>query len=307
MTYSNQKVSHFIKIVLIVFFVIAISVAIAIYTPIVIYITKVPDVIWSGLLASILTLSGVFLSNHNNMKRLTQELKHDAEQKRTERESALRREIYLKAAEEMVRAHLHLSRLPIIDLTKENPADGLSDFFSIMAKIQLIAEVETTHLLSDLNTSYVNLIFRLMSNLQPMQKYRTDIEINERQSQVYQSEINRVLAAMTQYNEELQNDKRKFKALQDSYDFNKQQNEEAYEQTKLSREKFTELHKEFVKDLSIEIQDISVKQIALFAQLRKELGLSGDLNNFASQFKAQNAAVLENLNEFIGKLKTGDD
>lgn len=73
------------------------------------FLKSVPDVIWSGLLASFLTLGGVLLSNRGYTQRLRLQLDHDAAEKTKERTAILRRETYLRAAEELVRVNAYLA------------------------------------------------------------------------------------------------------------------------------------------------------------------------------------------------------
>jgi hypothetical protein len=75
----------------------------------------VPDVVWSGLLASAVTLGGVFLSNASNNKRLKIQLKHDEQQKANERISTLRRPVYIECVGELVKLMQRISSLPDID------------------------------------------------------------------------------------------------------------------------------------------------------------------------------------------------
>src|SRR3546814_7020246 len=64
---------------------------------------EVPDVVWSAVIASVITLAGVMLSNWSNTQRLMRQLAHDAHEKEKERSSAMRRDVYLKATEEMAK------------------------------------------------------------------------------------------------------------------------------------------------------------------------------------------------------------
>jgi len=112
------------------------------------FLKSIPDVIWSGLIASMLTLGGVLISNGSNTNRLKLQLQHDANEKTKERTATLRREVYLRAAEELVKANAHLATLPQLDLSKTNLGDGLQGFFSATARLQLIAEPKTALLVS---------------------------------------------------------------------------------------------------------------------------------------------------------------
>lgn len=109
-------------------------------TDLISFLQSIPDVIWSGLIASVLTLSGVLISNSSNTSRLKLQLQHDAGQKTTERIAALRRDVYLQAAEELTKANTYLGSLSQIDLAKTNASEGMQGFFGAAAKLQLVAE-----------------------------------------------------------------------------------------------------------------------------------------------------------------------
>jgi hypothetical protein len=97
-------------------------------------LTSVPSAIWSGILGALLALSGVLISNRSNTTRLRIQLQHDAAEKSKERTSSMRREIYLRTVEELVKANSHLSGLPNLDPTKINIGEGLQGFFSAAAR-----------------------------------------------------------------------------------------------------------------------------------------------------------------------------
>jgi hypothetical protein len=82
------------------------------------FLARVPDVIWSGLIASVVTLSGVMISNRSNTKRLIRQLAHDSQEKHKERFASMRRDVYLKAAEELAKVSSFFGRLPQIDPTE---------------------------------------------------------------------------------------------------------------------------------------------------------------------------------------------
>jgi hypothetical protein len=103
----------------------------------------VPDVIWSGVIASVLTLGGVFISNSSNTKTLKIQLAYDATEKDKDRKTMLRREVYLNVVEESVKANSYLASLPSLDLASTNFASGLQGFFVAAAKLELVADSKT--------------------------------------------------------------------------------------------------------------------------------------------------------------------
>src|SRR3546814_20377679 len=105
---------------------------------------EVPDVVWSAVIASVITLAGVMLSNWSNTQRLMRQLAHDAHEKEKERSSAMRRDVYLKATEEMAKVGSYFGSLTQLHPVKDNLGDGLKDFLSTYAKVQLVQQPENT-------------------------------------------------------------------------------------------------------------------------------------------------------------------
>ncbi len=61
---------------------------------------KIPINIWSVVLGSMIAFGGILISNWSNSKRLKLQLNHESELKAIDRKVAMRRDVYLNAAEE---------------------------------------------------------------------------------------------------------------------------------------------------------------------------------------------------------------
>jgi hypothetical protein len=142
-------------------------------------LNSIPIVIWSGLFGAFLALTGVLLSNRENRKRLEVELKHKEAENEKERFADLRHQIYLSAAEEIVKVNVYVSRFVQIDMTQENIGDGFSLFSSIMAKLQLVAEPKTSLLVGKLVTTYGEMFGRAMTEIVPLQLAQQAAKINK--------------------------------------------------------------------------------------------------------------------------------
>jgi hypothetical protein len=165
------------------------------------YFSRIPDVVWSGILASLLTLTGVMLSNWSNTKRLVKQLDHDSSEKAKDRFNSMRRDVYLKAAEEIAKVNSYLGGIPQLDPTKINIGDGLADFLAASAKLQLVAQPETSRLAGDLTTRYGEIFMSLLFKAMPVHSANSDIKILGDFYDRNQAEVTRVLAEMTQLNE----------------------------------------------------------------------------------------------------------
>lgn len=144
-------------------------------------LASIPGVIWSGVVGAALALCGVLVSNRGNTARLRIQLDHDAREKGKERTAALRRDVYQRVVEELVKANVHLAGLPSLDPTKVNIGEGLQGFFSTAARLQLVAEPKTALLMNTLVSEYGELLIDLMAELMPVHAAQSDIQIADRQ------------------------------------------------------------------------------------------------------------------------------
>lgn len=267
------------------------------------FITSIPDVIWSGVIASVLTLSGVLISNWSNSNRHKAQLKHDSDEKAKERKANLRREVYLLAAEELVKANNHLGKLPQLDITKSNPADGLQGFFAAAAKLQLVSEPKTSLLVSELVTTYGELVLKAISKTLPIQELRVDIAIRDDHYNRAQAEVSRILATMTQFNESAQTDAIAFAALQRSFEFHQGQATIIASEREGLWKQQNSLHITFVKELLTEMKVIGEQQVPVMVEIRRELDLAGDADEFLQQMNNQWKRISSQLDAVLYELE----
>lgn len=267
------------------------------------FLNEIPDVIWSGVIASVLTLSGVLLSNWSNTNRLKLQLKHDSEEKAKQRKADLRKDVYLLAAEELVKANAHLASLPQADLTKVNAADGLQGFFSSATKLQMICETKTSLLVSELVGAYGELLLKVLSKVQPIQHLQTEIAIHNDYYNQALSEVSRVLAAMTQFNESAKSDDAVFDALNRSFEFQQgQANKFAEERSELWRQR-NALHLAFAREFIAEMKLIGERGMYVMVEIRRELDVGGDINEFLKQMNKQWQRMSAQLDAFLNSLE----
>jgi len=259
------------------------------------FITGIPAVIWSGVIASCLTLGGVLLSNRGNTNRLVLQLKHDAEEKAKQRKADMRKDVYLAVAEEHSKAHAYIATLPQLDLTKTNPSEGLYAFFAATARLQVVAETKTALLASDLASAYGALMVKLLVKLEPIQQCHTGINISDDLYKQSAAEVKRVLAKMHQFTESAQDDAAVFAALQSSFDFHQgQANKYAKECGEFASKKDF-LHRAFIKEVFEELKPVADCSLPLIVEVRRELEVGGDLE----EFKEHNGKLLERMNKQI--------
>lgn len=266
-------------------------------------VTSIPDTVWSGIIGAILALSGVLLSNRGNTSRLRIQLQHDAAEKARERTAALRREVYLRAIEELTKANSHLAGLPNLDPTKVNISDGLQGFFAAAARLQLVAEPKTALLVNKLVGEYVELLFELLGTLRPAHTARTDIQVADHNYTLAQAEVSRVLGEMTKLNESGKPDPAAFRTLQAGFDFQQGQSAKYAAERDAAWSRFNAASVAFQRALLARLRDLASRQVPVMIELRRDLGLGGELDELEGQMRRQMQRMEERFNVLIAQLE----
>lgn len=267
------------------------------------YLTKIPDVVWSGLLAAALTLAGVMLSNRSNTKRLIRQLSHDSQEKNKDRINALRKDVYLKAAEETAKVNGYLGKIPQIDPTKENIAEGLSEFFAVAAKLQLVSQPETSQLAGELVTRYGEILLVLLAKASPIHDLNTDIRIAGEFYDRNQAEATRALAEMTQLNESGRPDPSRFDALQRTFDHAQKAANDYSEDRSEAYAKHGVAMRDYTIALINEMRSVGTLQVRLAAAIRGELSLTTDLAEYEARLQANFERMDKAMQDLLAKLE----
>lgn len=262
----------------------------------------IPVMVWSGFVAATAALAGVLVSNSGNNKRLKLQLKHDSQEKNLDRITAMRREVYLKAAEDMTRANSIISDLPNRDLMEGDICSEFHSLFASCAKVQLIAESDTALKVSLLVEYYGMLLVRLMSQLTPLQGAKLKIKIHTESREEERGHSKRLSKEIALFQESARSDANILKALIDSrhgHDINITQLDKIITDV---RGEHNELLKAFNQNLMIEAYKISKAQIPALVAFRKDLGMHSDVEMFAAQLEASNNNIQSEVGAALSKI-----
>jgi hypothetical protein len=256
-------------------------------------VENVPPVIWSGVIASMLTLGGVLLANRDNTKRLLVQLDHDGKQKDRDRLLNLRKDVYLQAPKEAVKAMAYLGNLPTRDLTKMGDDEGIFGYVSTSAQIGVISELSTA---GEVNRLAMMLAARLVETvweLRDVQSLRSDIDIGAARLETLNIEIRRILAEQQKMAEDGVHDAARSEALRKWSEFNMQEFHDLRLELDDLRNKYQRALYEHAKESSKRTPEMAAQQIKIMAAIRKEIGLSDDLDAFEKQMTEQGKALQE--------------
>jgi hypothetical protein len=266
-------------------------------------LASIPDVIWSGVIASMLTLGGVLLANHSNTTRLRIQLQHESTEKSKQRRADLRKEVYLGAAEETVKANAYLASLPQADFSKLEPSPSLQGFFAAAAKLQMVADTNTAILTSQLVGTYGQLLFKTLQMARPIQKARSDAEVAKMLYDEAQPEIKRVLSAMSAQNESGNPKPEVFAALERSFDFHSEQSKKHATAQQGALAQVNALHIEFLREFLPMVKEVGMKTMSLMIEIRREFDIESDGEAMEREMRAQWSKMDESVESLLRNLR----
>ena len=266
-------------------------------------IKSIPDVVWAAIAASVLTLGGVFLSNKSSTNRLNLQLLHDAQQKDKDRKYDLRKNVFLKAAEEITNASMHIETMHEQDLTKVNIGIGLKGLAVAAHQMSLIASTETVNAINELMTGFIESFLKLSCELIPLQNIRTDINILNQTYENYSANVQRLLREMEERNISGKTDHKSWNAITKSFDFNQSECKKISDERSLKWSELNQLALKFFKATINESKSISMLTIPALVGIRKELDLETDEEEYRDQLKKQSKKMNLSFDLFLKKLE----
>ena len=266
------------------------------------FLKSIPDVVWSGVIASSLTLGGVLLANRSSTARLRIQLEHESSEKAKQRRAELRKDVYLSAAAASVKANAYLAALPNTDLSKPDALTPMQDFFAAAAKLQMVADTQTALQASQLVGTYGQLLLKVMQLARPIQNAKIAAQSSKQTYDEARAEIKRILAAMTALNESGKQDPEQFAGLGRSFEFQSERaaKHAAAQQTSLDRA--TSLHLGFLREFLPSIKVIGLKTMTLSLEIRREFDVDSDSVAMEAELRAQWQRMDESVDSLLSSL-----
>lgn len=264
-------------------------------------LAKVPDTIWAAVIASLLTIGGVILTNLHSRKQQREALVHDSNQRDREREMSLRKEVYMPAIETISTFHGLLSRLPDLNLPEREYTSALQSNSGAIGKIHVIASNETVQSVMRVQQVAGIAFIRCWPIRASLVNRKAEIdELTRLIEQSIQEEV-RIIELMKQHNIDGSTDGRRWKILNDNIDFeiHNRSKHEKRKQELLAEQNPALL--EFTQDCFNETLKIAELIPPAILAIRKELNLPLDENSYLEACKEQVQKARAAFNEFISK------
>lgn len=275
------------------------SIACGIYS----WFRSVPDVIWSGVIASLLTLGGVLLTNRGNSKRLNDQLTHDASEKAKERIFQTRRDVYLKATEELVKANAYMAAIPTMDATKTNVSDGLNELLSSLSKVQLIAETEASKATTKLMSAYGSMFLTAIQYLPPISSAKTSIDLSQEYLNSTHNKIQQILDLKEAQNRLPNPDAGIVEYLDRQYESYRRETEYYSKEVDGHWKTHNIALEQFHSHVLSKVLENLPLQIELMKEIRRDLGLDADISEVEALMDEQVKSMREHMKETMQSLK----
>ncbi|MEI8670634.1 chromosome partitioning protein ParA [Pseudoalteromonas sp. B131b] len=181
-------------------------------------ISKVPNVIWSAVIASLLTFLGVLWTNKGNEKRQTALLEHEKQKYQSEQKLALKKEVFLNVARSFADVLGIIPKLMNLDFTQKEIEIQMSDHSGIVAKSYLAAKEESVAVILNYSAETAEVFIKLMHERAIALDHKKAIEIYQATIDSAKKEKDRIISMMKELNHQVHNNQATFDYLNKSYE-----------------------------------------------------------------------------------------
>jgi len=266
-------------------------------------VLKIPDTVWAAVIASVLTLGGVLLTNRGSNNRLISQLAHDANERENERLMELRKTVYLEAVEAISKNYMIVAQMSDLELADKEIIEVFANSSASINKVNLIGTQKTVCAMSKLSSELSRVYLMLSAKRLPLIKRKTDIKILDNMIEVSSREKDRILKMMKEFNLQGIKDERQWNVINENYGFENTQSKEFMSE----RDLLVEGNKKEICDYSMKcyksLKEVGTLTANAIAAVREEMNLEFDGESFKELMEKLYRNGEECLEEFLGELK----
>ena len=139
----------------------------------------------------------------------------------------------------------------------------------------------------------------------PVQKARIDIQISDDLYSKAQAEVTRILSEMARQNESGESNDAAFRALNANFEFQQGKAKQFASERGEAWNRFNKYNLEFLRNLFSEFRTIGSQQIPVLIAIRRDLGLSGEIEAMEAQMHAQLHRMEKQLDALVAAHENG--
>jgi hypothetical protein len=266
---------------------------------------KVPDVVWAAVIASLLTLGGVFLTNRGSYKRLLKQLEHESFQKDRDRNMEIRRQVYLDVAEAITQNHLILTKISDLGISDSDLSKQFSKSAAIISKVYVIGSAETVKTVSELTSAIGSKYLLLIAERIPLVQRKHEIENQNELIAKVSAERDQMVEEMKRVNLQGIKDDRLTHVIDHNFKFFRDQVDDLLDK----KRQLIELNGNEIIQLAMKCfqasREVSEYFVPAINSVREEMDVPFNKEAFKNANEKAWKASEQALNEFFGKITKG--
>lgn len=264
---------------------------------------KISPTFWGVFIGSFFSLGGVILTNRANDKRLKQQLSHDRELKTRERELSLRKEVYMDAVDAISTGINTVGKFTNLDIPDDKLTSSFSDKSSAISKVYIISQTDTVKAIDSIIWQLNEIYMRLMAKRFPLMALKQQIGIIQKQIAGFETERDRILELIKQFNISGEADQRKWSMLDQNYTFEATRIDEKIKEQSKCIMQLTSDQIVFMRDCIDEINKLNRLLIPAIKAVRHELEMPFDEISYAMIIEENIMKQQRSIEEFIEKVR----
>lgn len=228
----------------------------------------VPEWVYGGLGTLIVIAVQSTISNRQKRK----ELDHQSREAERERQAALRRDVYLRAAESMARLTGAIGKLADVAIDEQTITGELAEHAPSLVRVNMVGGAEIIRTTSELQRTINRLLMEGVKLREPARAARSESQIAAHWRDKYQAQFDAAILQLQEYSREGVRDEHKLSVLRGDVEFAHEHQEEQSDKAQAALTRMSILQLELSIWASGAMREISAKSLPALVAVRRELG-----------------------------------
>jgi hypothetical protein len=267
------------------------------------FLEAIPATFWGVIFGSFFSLAGVMISNRSNDRRLREQFSHDREQKNRERELTLKKEIFLSVAEAFSAGIGAVNRFGNLEISNEQITSSFTDKSSSVAKVYVIAKMETSSAVAKFTSELASTYLRLFAKRVPLIEKKQRIDFLKEQIAAFSKQRDQMLELMREYNINGETNPEKFEALNSNFQFEQQNISNTIKEQDQALLTLHSQQLDFIRECVSETVRLNTFLTPALIAIRTELELPIAPDAFDQLFKENSQKMEQALSEFVQQIQ----
>jgi hypothetical protein len=264
-------------------------------------IQQIPSSFWGVVIGSFFSLAGVAIANRASDRRLRTQFEYARKQKIRDGEMALRKDVYLAAAEAVAAGMEAIGRLANFDLSNDQIISAYAEKAPAISKVHVIARIDTVQAFLGFTSKLGALYFTLFARRYELLEEKNAIAILDDQIADIGKARDHILELIKQHNIEGVIDAQGWKNLQEKFELEQLRIKDCLtRRTELAGDLYPK-QLEFMRECAVKTTILGQAVIPVLSAVRAELELPLDEQTYRQVMEKSLASQQEAISDFVKK------